>query len=238
MTRTLARTGLYPVPYSVSMADEEQPGHDVVPPARRGLQRVSHNDRDQVVEVLQVAAGDGRLTAGELDARLERALSARTYDDLAVLVADLPAAGTALMPPSGSLASSAVVPPRELVTIECSSSSTQREGRWTVPERMRLDVTSGQVKLDFTEALITRPVLRIEARLHSSQLTLVTRPGITVDADEVSVHGGQVKVREPRDASVPLFLRIVVTGTCHGGVIVARPPRRPFRAWPRQAPRR
>ena len=32
------------------------------------------------------AAGDGRLTADELDERLERALTARTYDDLAVLL--------------------------------------------------------------------------------------------------------------------------------------------------------
>ena len=228
-----AGTGPDPVLYSVDMADEELSGHDVVPPVRRGLQRVSHDDREQVVEVLQAAAGDGRLTADELDARLEQALSARTFDDLAVLVADLPAAGTALTP----VAVSAVMPSRELVTIESSGSSTQRKGRWTVPERMRLDVTNGQVDLDFTEALITRPVLYIDARLHTSQLTLITRPGIAVDADDVSVHGGQVKVREPKDAEVPVFFRVVITGTCDGGVIITRPPRRSFGAG-RRAPRR
>jgi hypothetical protein len=61
-----------------------------------GAQRVSHEDRDQVAEALRVAAGDGRLTADELDGRLERALTARTYDDLAPLLADLPGAGAAL----------------------------------------------------------------------------------------------------------------------------------------------
>jgi hypothetical protein len=40
--------------------------------------RTSHADRDRVVEVLRVAAGDDRLTAEELDSRLEIALSART----------------------------------------------------------------------------------------------------------------------------------------------------------------
>jgi uncharacterized protein DUF1707 len=40
--------------------------------------RASHEDRDRVADALRVAGGDGRLTAGELDARLERALSART----------------------------------------------------------------------------------------------------------------------------------------------------------------
>jgi hypothetical protein len=54
--------------------------------------RASHEDRDRVVDTLRTAGGDGRLTAGELDARVERALSARTQGELAALVADLPAA--------------------------------------------------------------------------------------------------------------------------------------------------
>ena len=45
--------------------------------------RASHEDRDRVVDVLRAAAGDGRLSAGELDARLESALTARTLGELA-----------------------------------------------------------------------------------------------------------------------------------------------------------
>ncbi len=52
--------------------------------------RASHADRDRVVDVLRIAAGDGRLTAAELDERLEAALSARTVGELSVLTADLP----------------------------------------------------------------------------------------------------------------------------------------------------
>ena len=62
-----------------------------VAPDNRNL-RVSHEDRDQVAEQLRVAAGDGRLTADELDERLETALTARTYGELEVLLVDLPAA--------------------------------------------------------------------------------------------------------------------------------------------------
>ena len=40
---------------------------------------------------MRTAGGDGRLTAEELDARVERALSARTQGELAALVADLSA---------------------------------------------------------------------------------------------------------------------------------------------------
>lgn len=57
--------------------------------------RASHADRDRVVDVLTVAAGDGLLSADELDERLEAALSARTLDELAPLTADLPAAAGA-----------------------------------------------------------------------------------------------------------------------------------------------
>src|SRR5499427_2236197 len=55
--------------------------------------RASHEDRDRVVELLRVAAGDGRLSAEELDERLEAALTARTYGELAALSTDLPVAG-------------------------------------------------------------------------------------------------------------------------------------------------
>ena len=69
-------------------------------PDKRNL-RVSHEDRDQVAEQLRVAAGDGRLTAEELDERLETALTARTYGELEVLLVDLPAApGARTAPPA------------------------------------------------------------------------------------------------------------------------------------------
>jgi hypothetical protein len=51
--------------------------------------RASHEDRDRVVDALRAAGGDGRLTAEELEARLESALSARTLGELTELTADL-----------------------------------------------------------------------------------------------------------------------------------------------------
>src|SRR6266581_6224208 len=80
----------------------------------RGQLRASHEDRDRVVEILRVAAGDGRLTAEELDERLEAALTARTVGDLAALTTDLPAA-------AGSAAGVAAGEPKEVVRIDCSS---------------------------------------------------------------------------------------------------------------------
>jgi hypothetical protein len=227
------------------MPDQEQKGQEVAP-AGRGALRVSHEDRDQVAEALRVAAGDGRLTADELDERLEKALSARTFDDLAPLLADLPAPGAALAPLPGPLASVlagtamaggvAPAPAKELMKIHVTSGSSQRVARWTVPARMDLQARSGHIKLDFTQAVITAPTLHIDAEVSSGHIELITRPGIAVDLDDVSVRSGHVKVREPWGDTVPVAFRITVAGTCGSGHIVARPPRRTFWQWLRRAP--
>jgi len=198
-------------------------------PAKPGQLRASHQDRDRVVEILRVAAGDGRLTAEELDERLEAALTARTYAELAALTTDLPAAGSA--------GAGAAVEPKDVVRIDCGSGSTRRDGRWVVPRRMDVRVTSGSIKLDFTEAAITQPSLRIDAEVHSGSLRLVTKPGIVVDADDVSVRSGSVKVKEPWSHDVPVALRIEVAGQVRSGSITARPRRRTFWQWLTRQPR-
>jgi hypothetical protein len=63
------------------------------PPA---AMRASDADRDAVVSDLSEHFQVGRLTAGELDERTGRALAARTWGELRELLADLPAAGSAL----------------------------------------------------------------------------------------------------------------------------------------------
>jgi hypothetical protein len=215
--------------------DAKEPGDlkrrdDAAPTADQlgtiGQLRASHQDRDRVVEVLRVAAGDGRLTADELDQRLEAALTARTYADLAVLTTDLPAA-SAPVPPAGV----AVPEPKDVGRIECGSGSTKRDGRWVVPRRMEVRVTSGAVKLDFTEALISQPSLQIDTEVRSGQLILITKPGIAVDADEVEIRSGQVKVRQPWGRDAPVSLRIAVNGKIGSGRLLARPPRRTFWQW-------
>jgi hypothetical protein len=208
------------------MADEavpEAPGSEVT---QRQSLRASHEDRDQIVEQLRVAGGDGRLDGEELEQRVEAALTARTYGELAALVADLPAG-------SGVAARR----PKELVRIDTGGGTTRRDGRWAVPQRMEVKIRSGDVKLDFTEAEVTWPILQIDAQVRSGNLTLITKPGIVVDIDDVAVRSGNVKVKAPWGDSVPARLRIEVSGHVGSGNITARPPRRGFWAWLRREPR-
>ena len=126
---------------------------------------------------------------------------------------------------------------KDLVRIDCRSGSAKRDGAWVVPQRMQVKVTSGHVRLDFTQAVITRPALHIDAEVRSGGLTLVIKPGIEVDTDDVTIRSGDVRVRTPWTASMPATLRVTVAGTVGSGSIRARPPRRTFWQWLLRQPR-
>jgi hypothetical protein len=206
------------------MTDSE-PGHEV---ARSEL-RASHEDRDRVVELLRVSAGDGRLTADELDERLELALTARTYGELARLVADLPATGSAASAPAPRA--------KEVMRIDSGSGHTVKNGRWVVPQRIEARIRSGQLKLDFTQAVINQPSLQIDAEVNSGHIILITKPGIVVDTDDVAVRSGHVRVRAPWGPDVPEVLRIQVSGKVGSGHFIARPQYRTFWQWLTRQPR-
>lgn len=190
-------------------------GGELVPP---GELRASYADRDRVAEQLRIAAGDGRLDAEELDHRLERALTARTYAELTALTRDLPAAGA----PSA---------PRELVRIDTGSGHAERSGRWVVPRRIEVRIRSGSTRLDFTEAIITQPSVEIDAEVRSGSLVLITKPGITVDLNDVTLRSGSVKDRTQWSPDAPVLLHVRVSGQVGSGSLTVRPPRPPRRTF-------
>ncbi|MDH6629230.1 hypothetical protein M2271_007066 [Streptomyces sp. LBL] len=190
--------------------------------------RASHADRDRVVDVLRIAAGDGRLTADELDERLETALSARTLSELAVLTADLPAVSTTT---DGITAG--VVEVKDVIRIEqVFSGAIERTGRWVLPRRLELAVTWCDVTLDLTEAVFTQDTLRIDVAMAGKSLTLVTRPGVEVDVDGLTlVHCKLRHHRMGTPPDTPTTLRVELVGQKAHGKVVVRPPRRTFGQW-------
>lgn len=215
--------------YSLAMADEESAQACGAAPVPADHLRATHDDRNRVVELLGVAAGDGRLTLEELDQRVGAALTARTDGELAALVSDLPAASQA---PAGV----AAVRPKDLVRIDGHGASTRRDGLWLVPRRMRVRVRGGSVTLDFTEAATWWPWLRLEVAVRGGGLRLVTRPGTLVRTDAVGVRSSSVTVRAPWGAAVPVRFRIDAAGTVASGGFTARPPRRTLWQWLRRRP--
>jgi hypothetical protein len=91
---------------------------------------------------------------------------------------------------------------------------------------MQLRVTSGNVTLDFTQAILSWPVLQFDLQIYSGTVTLLTRPGIMVDTDDLEIRGSIVKVLAPWDPDVPVRFRIDLAGTAEVSSIKARPLRR------------
>jgi hypothetical protein len=170
--------------------------------------RASHLDRDRVVDALRIAAGDGRLSAEELDTRLESALSARTLSELAGLTADLPAAPAA----TG----------KDVLAVEQHGGRYVREGRWQVPARIKLRTQECRVTFDFTRAVIASNVLRIETDMVHGKLFIVSSPGIVIDTDGLTLTYSKVKLRSTSAAADPR-LRIELAGKLlHAKVIEKR----------------
>ena len=171
--------------------------------------RASHADRDRVVDALRVAGGDGRLSAEELDTRLESALSARTLGELAELTADL-----AIAPAAKG---------KDVLVVEQHGGRYVREGRWPVPARIELRTQECRVTLDFTHAVITSNVLRIETDMVHGKLFIVSSPGIVIDTDGLNLTYSKLKLHSKNAAADPR-LRIELIGKLlHAKVIEQRP---------------
>jgi Domain of unknown function (DUF1707) len=169
--------------------------------------RASHEDRDRAVDALRVAGGDGRLSAEELDTRLERALSARTLGELAGLTADLPNAPAA----------------KEVLVIRQHAGKYVQEGRWLVPARIELRTQMCRVTLDFTHAVITRSVLRIDADMQHGKLLIISPPDIAINNDGLALIYSKLKLHS-KDAAADPRLRIELAGSLvHAKVIEQRP---------------
>jgi hypothetical protein len=200
--------------------------------------RASDADRDQVLDVLRAAAGDGRLTVDELDERLGAALASRTLGELAGLTADLvapsaPLASPTTVAPPAPLASPVTHDPRpeHVIRIDQRGGSVQRAGRWVVPRRLELRLSWCDAKLDFTDAVIRRDELLIDMNMRGGSLVLVTRPGIVTDAYSLRVRYTDVMITPDAAPSTPRILTVQLAGRMRYGWIETRRPGQPPHSW-------
>jgi hypothetical protein len=187
-------------------------------PDNRNL-RVSHEDRDHVAERLRVAAGDGRLTAQELDERLEAALTARTYGELEVLLSDLPAVPGAL---PGSVPEA-----KELIELRIEHGTIRRDGSWVVPRRLVAETRHGNVSLDFTQAVISHPALDLVLEAGHGTVVLIVGPEVAVDVDSVATGHSTIRQHQRREPGTPVRLVITVSGSLRHSTLTVRGPRAP-----------
>jgi len=86
------------------------PGYQQHPYPQPGM-RAAAADRERAMDIVKAAYTEGRLSMDEFQARSARVLSAKTYGELASLVADLPAGPAAIAPYQHGYYPLPVVPP-------------------------------------------------------------------------------------------------------------------------------
>jgi hypothetical protein len=160
----------------------------------RSHQRVSPEEREEAAERIRLAAGEGRLTVEELEARLETALSALTYGDLDVLVDDLPDSRAPGVPATARIA--------------ISNGHVERIGLWQIPRRLNVELGSASAYLDLRTAAIPPGGLQIHFHAVMSKIVLAVPSDASVVADELGQHRGKIVERGRRDAPNGAVIRL------------------------------
>ncbi|MGW0811606.1 DUF1707 SHOCT-like domain-containing protein [Nonomuraea sp. NPDC002799] len=181
-------------------------------PARAELRvRLADEDRDRAVHRVQQAFADGRLSPGEMEERLERALTATSRGDLEPALAGLPD------------------PLDDVVRLGTTGGHVKRSGDWRVPRLLWIESEYGKVRLDLSRAALDHPLIDIELRLAYGSATIILPPGATADADGARSHWGSVTCKAPGRPR-PGSAHVRVGGEVDHGSVLIRYPRTWHRA--------
>ena len=175
-------TALSPAGQTGTVADEAGPHPIEV--------RASDQDRERTVVLLRERVTDGSLTLDDFADRVGVALAARTQDELAAVVADLPVAPDAV--PRRSQARRWVV---------AVMSGSKAKGRWRAAGSMRAVAFWGGCELDFRRAEIGGPEVRVSAFAVMGGIDVIVPEGIDVELTGLAVMGG----KHLRVADVPVL---------------------------------
>ncbi|WP_407565490.1 DUF1707 domain-containing protein [Streptomyces sp. 184] len=129
---------------------------------------VGDEERDSGARRLRDAYAEGRLTREDMDARLDRALSATTRGELDAALASLPAEN-----------------PGAEATIGAAAGRIRRSGAWRVPRTLRVESAYGRVRLDLSRAVIEHPVVDIVLHVGTGRASITVPHDAVVDLDGV-----------------------------------------------------
>ena len=177
---------------------------DALPPAVRA----SDAERDATVGHLRDAMAEGRLTLDDFSQRTDSALTALTRDQLAEVVADLPA----------NPGYAGAFPAPWVVGV---IGSAHRKGRWRVGHELHAVSIMGECKIDLREAVIDSPVITIDALAIMGTVEVIVPEGVQVDLEGIAIMGS--KGLRMSDAAVrPGAPLVRVTGLAVLGEIKVR----------------
>jgi hypothetical protein len=184
--------------------------------------RVSDEEREHVVGVLQKAIGRGMIDLDEFTERTDIALAARNRGELNAVLVDIPGlVNRDLGAPQPVPASD-----HQRLVLTAKYSSLVRNGRWLVPPEVIVQNKYGSTKLDFSEAQVTSPTVHIELDSKWGSVEVIIPEHASVDLNAITeIKFGSLEDKTGSDGR-PGTPRLVFSGRLHGGSLTIRHPRR------------
>ncbi|REE99698.1 DUF1707 SHOCT-like domain-containing protein [Thermomonospora umbrina] len=185
--------------------------------------RASDADRDRIADRLREALAEGRLTPDEHSDRIDAVYRARTYAELAPIVADLPAEGDTSANGGVRLDKEPPLPEprRESASVTAVFGGAERRGRWLVEAQTSVLSAFGGVDLDFRQAVLSAREVTLNITCVCGGVSLTVPPGVRVISSISAVFGGtSLPDDDPLDPDAPV---IRLSGVAiFGGVDVKR----------------
>lgn len=178
----------------------------------------SDAERERSIALLREAVAEGRLTLEEFSERVGRAQTARTDQDLAGLLRDLPAKSLAGSPGATSLE---VTAPAATEEHRAMFSHLVRSGPWSLSPRSSWRAIFGTIDLDLRQARLADTETTLEIYNLFSTVTVIVPEGV-----EVVVRGGGLfasqKVESPERPPVAGAARLIIDSRGPGGTLHVR----------------
>jgi hypothetical protein len=146
------------------------------------MTRLSDTERDLVVDRVQEAYAHGRLSSGEMELRLERALTATSHSELEPVLAGLP---------------------DDVLQLGSTAGHITRAGDWLVPRVLRIESEYGRVRLDLSRAVVDHPQIDIELHLTYGSALVLLPPDASANADGARTVWGSVTCKARGHAGRP-----------------------------------
>jgi hypothetical protein len=149
--------------------------------------RASDADREEAASVLNAALAEGRLTVTEHSERLDAIYEAKTHAQIAPLIDDLPAKGTAVARASSTDVAPASGESQQVVAIFGGAS---RKGNWHVSPKINAVTIFGGAEFDFREAQLPAQEITLNCTCIFGGIDITVPPEMRIIQSGIAIFGG------------------------------------------------
>lgn len=148
---------------------------------------VTERERERAIRALGEHYAQDHLSIDEYEFRVQEALRATVWYQIAALTSDLPVLDPNATPQITGAAETSAPKRRTLVAI---MGGVVRRGQWVVPQRLRAIAFMGGIEVDLRDAQFTAPVTEIRVLAVMGGVVVRVPPGVRLEAEGIAIMGG------------------------------------------------